>query len=681
MLFRVAAIALALLVACPAFAIKGTFDSTGPMSGGAERSYSPDDVWRLPETLFNPVVFAAAKAGVTISAVPKSDLTVRLRYGTAPSTYGTTVTRCYKARINSGVAVDADGVCNVSALDRVDFVLCDGGTTNCLAEDTRYYYILEELVGSTWAARPEASFLTLDTDTTAVQRGAFTADEHFWLLHTTSCGKDVTADSFFRFQRGLQTQQNIITKAFSRGYRFIASLGDLFQSHHNAGYDDPCHVQEGQGAGGCGGLTVCTTTNINSTQTQAEADKKVLLTMAHMQPYLRYLPFVWTAGNHDPWGSYAEDHGTAVNSSDNSHWYVDASNNLNLSTLVAVRRYLPNPDFTYGSTGGAGDSDGKWFSFAMGGAEIIVGCAECGRGEDTVPVGDLDLDGTAWEYTDDFPGNVNQADDWDPSNSQSTFLSGNTTLTGTTGRLGLTSWDPGTGDAAITISHKFLLRHHNFGTNAQVSSGKLYGRGSMGAVERVCSGDASTLCSTTSDCVIAGGTCPDYVGTENLNGSEDLAFAALEAFIASSGVTACFFNGHDHVGLAGEKNDGGGGTDICYVVVPVPDGDQSGPGWADAGQFEASSDWGGNTNSIDGIPDYCDADSVANTVVNSNNVGACSGTDVGGKGSLASGFVELEVNGTTGITIVHIATGIPNDVEIGILGPDNLEEVWSLSLP
>ena len=354
MLYQITAMLLALLVAGPALAIKGSFNSSGPMDGrpgSPERSYSPDDMWLLAESLFNPVVFAA---GVTVSAIPRNNMTVRLRYGTSPANYTSTITRCYKDRITTSVSVDADGTCNVTKGTRVDFVFCDGGSTDCLNEDTRYHYIIEELVGSTWAQRPAASFLTLDTDVTAVQNGLVTNDEHFWKLHTTGCGLDTSDDYAYQsYSNGIHTLQNIRSRNSTKNYRWYGSTGDWVQFHHNTMLDAPCLIiDDGKGPGGCGIVESCSDAKVSSIKSQSEAEVKLILTLRQIQSVTRSIPFFWTRGNHDPSFSYAEYHGTELNTSDNGHWYIDSTNNINTHGIKATNKIMPNPDFTYGSTDG-----------------------------------------------------------------------------------------------------------------------------------------------------------------------------------------------------------------------------------------------------------------------------------------------------------------------------------------
>lgn len=695
--------------------IQGTFPSTGPIRSGSPTTSSTGQ-WVLEETLFHPVAFSSAKAGVTVSAVPRESKTLRLAYKVEGAGSWTTLTRCWKNRDDALDTKDTDGTCNVTGMQRVDFVLCDPNDSynSCLAENTHYVYRLEELSGATWIPKGESDFWTIDTDPDATQRVAFISDEHISQRFSqagcaiTGAAQDETAETSNWFK----TVANLKSLQGSRQYRAYLGSGDTFQTHGLNYTDTPCTKIEGLSSGGCGWEEACSGSRINSVTTQSETDMRVLFTLQILQPILRQLPYVFTCGNHDPCGfTYAEDHGTVISQSANEHWYIDASNNINVYTLNALHRWMPNAAFTYGGVEGNAsiDGDGRWYSFVIGPAEVVVLCAECGAGEDptsTFADGDLDHDGTPWEGDDlatpgqgDFPGNVNGWDDWYPGRVQCTYMTGNVSCSGTSGRLRDTTWDANTdgddNEATTTgevfpVFYKLTLRHHVFGSTTQTTSGKWYGRGGQGAVDRRCDADGTTMCTVDTDCFgLTPATCPAYTGLEDMAGYEADVQREMAAFATAVGGKSygAHLLGHDHLSNGGVKfTSGPTNTHVAYFHGVQPAGSQSGPGWADNEIMKVASDWGGDDNTPDGVPDYCDNASVEAINLFGTNFYACHDLgdgsvtyDQGGIGSLTRGFLEVEFEGRNALNVRQIATVSSLDTAAGF-SLLNKAELWQLTL-
>lgn len=686
------ALKIALVVALVLLIPLGSFAITGGSLGGRITTGSCED--RLDgegtfgvssltgqaflsggQWLSNPVWKGATEAGVTVSAIPKVTGNYRLAYGTTSGALSTIQTNCYRDRRLISDPLDSDGLCDVTSGDRVDFVL----TT--LNEDTRYYYHVqkETPTGSgNWASLPEAHFLTLTGTATDVQHFALVGDEHSTQHYsTTECGNPSDPD-FEHYNRLIKTFSNILEKNVTRNYRAYISEGDTFQLHSTVQEDHDCVVVNGQSAGGCGINSTCDVDSFGSIQSQAEADARMLLGIQIFQPVLAYLPFVWTRGNHDPsLGMYEEDHGTAINFAENEHWYIDASNNMNLFAENAYAKTLPNPAFTYNGTEGEGDVHGQYYSFASGSVEFIFWCVECGIGEN------LDGDGTPREAPDDFPGNVDGWNDWNPGPAQCTYLTGSSDCTGTSGRIRATTWDDtlGAGGDSLSLTFKIVNQHHTAGSSKFRLAEKDYGRGGMGAVERFCTGDGTTQCSNNSNCTGLG-VCPAYLGTEPMNGWQDELQREHEAFLTAVGGNAgtCNIQGHDHNANFGIKHDSGGSTGVCYISMPQPSHRQEGPTWTNNNKHEATQNWGGiNNNIVDLQPDYCTTASRTAFTFFGDNTTACTSDDNTDVGSTLRGYVDLEINGTTNYTVSQILTVTPADEAAGI--GTNLDTIWTVTVP
>lgn len=729
--------------ACLAFAV-GSEGSVGVNSAGARgqtysnaRAIMPyqggntdqtslgDDSFWVPTSLANPVWRGAANAQTTAFAVPKESGTFRVRISSTSGGYGSTcidnaaggnncITACYKARTTIGAIQDIDGTCNVTGNDRVDFIL--GGGTDIadrrgpnLAQGTRYHYVLERLEpGGTWSRQPEFTFTTLTSTAAADQHFVYVSDEHSTQLYSKAlCGTATQGtDDRLAWDRFRQTQQNILANNTSHNYLFYLSTGDNALTHSGDSLFNACGDQMGKS------IAFENPNLANACATQNECDARWILYLWTVQPVTKYIPLVLTLGNHEGESLYADavtDLTTFAGLNGSvGYWYFDATNNLDVYSRNARLKYLPNPDFTYTGTSGAGSANGNYFSLASGSLELIVGDIERG------PTADLDGDLNPREWPDDFPGSCpgdtgndctiafpNRGwNDWTYGAAQCGFLTGTSTTAcnGTTGRLGaVTGLTWLNGANTINVKWKMLTSHHSAGSDTGVVNGAFYGRGGMGNTVRFCTsgenlGVGTTQCTLATDCDISvpiasdacgGSVSPNMLGT--LNGTTQANLQAqAETFRTAAAGASFFLYGHDHLSTCAQKyRTGPTATGVFYCEGTQPGADQQGPGWVNNARVEVTYDWGGTANGSDQIPDYCTPPSVAAMLVaNDTSINGCAGGSLSANsfGSTIRGYLDVRVNGTTNVTVTQYSSIVSSEAALLEIEPNNTAE-WTFTAP
>ena len=719
-----------------------TYSAGHPLGGTlGDPTYLADDAFVVPTYLANPVWKGAAAAGVTVSAIPTGyagTKNFRVRYATSDSALAAVtcpgagcVTNCYKARTTIGAAQDTIAPCDVTANDRVDFVL------DTLNAGTTYRYTLErQEAGGGWSSQPTYYFTTLTNTAAATQHFLYISDEHMGSEGNSACNTPGTVgyDNFLRFRK---TQANVLSRHGTDNYLFYLTTGDNALTHTADGNFDACQTIMGKSLFADNGCANCT----ESITTQNEADARWLRYLWLVQPVTKYIPLVITLGNHEGETQYAQAVTPLASlgglTAGHGYWWFDATNSLEAYSRTARLKYFPSPGFTYDNTSGDPDAAatdglfGRAYSLASGSFELVITDIEGGpadgsrtdgdgTGTDVASAGAGDLDGaTPREYPDDFPGAcpgdtgndctvarpTRGWNDWTYGQTQCTWLTGTTGTTyatycnGVGGRMAATTWTSGAN--TVNLTWKIISGHHIANSDTLIADGKFYGRGNMGNTNRTCQaaqdGDPAldgAQCTLPTDCdqtvpidadscaAGAGGDAAPFDMTVALAGGTAANMqTAAAAFAAASGNTL-FINGHDHLSTCAQKyNPGASG--VFYCEGTQPGGDVDDPSWIDNTTVMGSYDWGGKSNQPDGIPDYCSTAAIAALADGGNaQIAACgSGVSTNSIGSSVRGYIDVFINGTTSMVLTQYDTVIYLDTNLLAVPVANNSAEWSMTIP
>jgi hypothetical protein len=171
-------------------------------------------------------------------------------------------------------------------------------------------------------------------------------------------------------------------------------------------------------------------------------------------------------------------------------------------------------------------------------------------------------------------------------------------------------------------------------------------------------------------------------------GQQETLQTAFEGFVTASRKAFVLY-GHDHFSACGQKYSTGP-SGVYYCDGTQPGGPAEGPNWADNVNVTTTTDWGGLTNAADGVPDYCDTgangantslSALQSTTTNPSTCGESNDTPSGSSfGSLSRGYIDVQVNGTTSVTLSQRTSILPDETALLAIQPNNTVE-WTMTVP